>query len=224
MRKHKFKIEVNGKTAFQKEGETLDVYGEARGKMMNELSKALGGWQKLKTETPGQGGSVNITVSWENTFNKRAPARPKDVIASEKAAKAAEAQAQAEKFAEAQASWEKDVEVRVTNTRNRIKSQIDHAFALGKHGTEPASTFITCMHCDAPAAVVCLNQPLTPGAAVLDEDTIVGALCAQHIKHAVYGYGYYRRLSRYTDSNVTKVKCSKLEFFYDGVRSIAVKP
>ena len=193
---------------------------------MNELSKALGGWQKLKDRDAGtSAGSDEPSPSRGRTLLIKEHQRVlKHVIAAEKAAKAAEAQAQTEKFAEAQASWEKDVEVRVTNTPNRIKSQIDHAFALGKHGTEPASTFITCMHCDAPAAVVCLNQPLTPGAAVLDEDTIVGALCAQHIKHAVYGYGYYRRLSRYTDSNVTKVKCSKLEFFYDGVRSIAVKP
>lgn len=148
-----------------------------------------------------------IGLSWECTSG-RAPARPKHVIAAEKAAKDAKLQARRER----QARWKKEEAERIVNTRRRIKHQVDHAFALGKHGTEPAAKYITCQHCDAPADVLCLSRALTRGAAVLDEDTIVGALCANHSQHSYYG-----------SKAAEKVPCARLEFFYDGVRQIAIK-
>lgn len=144
-----------------------------------------------------------IRLSWE-CISGRAPARPKHVIAAEKAARAAKSQARQEQ----KAKWEKEQQERIVNVRKRIKYQVDHAFATGKSGTEPASKYITCQHCDAPAAFLELSQKLPPGTAVLDEDTIVGAICGTH---------------NWRNSGTEKIPCSKLEFFYDGVRQIAIK-
>ena len=166
----------------------------------------------------GDKGSAKVSalrVDWVCTYKGRRPARPKHVIAAENARLAGKRAArQAEKD-----KWVAEAAQRVVNIRERIKRQVDHAFALGKHGTEPAAKYITCQHCDGPAAVVCLNQPLARGAAVLDEATIVGACCANHIQNAPYSY--YTRYGR--NGNVTQVPCTKLEFFYDGIRQIAIK-
>lgn len=145
-----------------------------------------------------------IGLSWE-CISGRAPARPKHVIAAEKAQKAAESQARAQREKER----EKERQEHIVNVRKRIQHQVDHAFATGKSGTEPASKYITCQHCDAPAAFLHLSQKLPPGAAVLDEDTITGATCATH--------------SNWGGSNVERIPCTKLEFFYEGVRQIAIK-
>jgi hypothetical protein len=174
--------------------------------------------QKLCEAKVGDSGIstlASLSVTWECTLSGRAPARPKNVIAAERAAQAAKRQ----KKTEQNEKYRADADQRTINLRNRIKTQVDHAFTTGKSGTEPASKYITCQHCDAPAAVLCLNQPLARGASVLDEDTIVGALCIPHIKHGVYGYQ-----SSHSAADVVGVPCSKLEFFYDGVRQIAIKP
>ncbi len=206
MRKHKFEVKVNNKVVFQKEDQTWTAYGEAKDKMMSELYQALGGWQKLNAATPGQGGSVNITVSWESTFNRRAPARPKHVIAAEKATRAAKVKEKKDREAE----WKKEQEAEIVRLRQRIRHQVDHAFALGKTGTEPAAKYITCEDCNAPAAFLSLCSPLARGVAVVDEDTIVGAVCSKH--------------SKWANPNQHRIPCSRLEFFYDGIRQIAVKP
>src|SRR5271165_2009555 len=100
-----------------------------------------------------------IGLSWACTSNRRTK-RPKAVIEADKARRAAKSQARKQRDKE----YEDAAVQRTINLRNRIKQQVDHAFALGKSGTEPAAKYITCQHCDAPAAVVCLNQPLARGA------------------------------------------------------------
>jgi hypothetical protein len=202
--KHKFEVKVNNKVVFTKDGESYPAFREAQKKLDYELYQ-LCGWQPLRAATVGKKGSVDVSISWECTMNGRAPARPKHVIAAEKAARAAKSQARREQ----RDKWETEAQERIVNLRKRIKSQVDHAFTIGKSGTEPASKYITCQHCDAPAALVCLSQMPTRGASVLDEDTIVGALCFNHSQY---------------NGNQSKIPCSKLEFFYDGIRQIAIKP
>jgi len=218
MIKHRFVVRLNGQPVIDKEGNAYELFREAEGKITQQLWQAFmpGGWQNLRATPVGTkaASNINISVAWECTFNGRAPARPKHVIAAEKAAQAAKGQARRER----EAKWRAEAEQKVINMRERIKRQVDYAFSQGKTGTEPAAKYITCQHCDGPAAVVCLNQPVARGASVLDEDTIVGALCAAHIQHSPYSY-----YTRYSRNDVFKVECSKLEFFYDGVRQIAIK-
>lgn len=199
--KHKVEVLANNKVVFAEEDE---------GALWDALEAVRNLFESSRTDNVGQKNSksLNITVSCECTMNqieKRKPNRPKDVIAAEKAQRAAKAQARNEQ----EAAWEKERQQRIVNLRERIKHQVDHAFATGKSGTEPASKYITC-ECDAPAAFLHLNQKLSPGAAVLDEDTIIGAACATH--------------NKWTHRDVVqKIPCTKLEFFYDGVRQIAIK-
>lgn len=206
MIKHKFEVTVNNRVVFSQEDVTYTAFRDAQ----KELDKIL--WSQWRQcigaagVAVGQKGSVSLGVSWECTMNGRAPRRAPDVIAAEKAARSAKVQLR--KLEREQ--WEKEAEKRRINVRKRIKHQVDHAFAIGKSGTEPASKYITCEHCDAPAAVLCLNRALGRGVSVLDEDTIVGAQCVQH--------------SGITYKIIEKIPCARLEFFYDGIRQIAIKP
>lgn len=215
MIKHKFELNINNKTVFQNEDHTYSAFREIE----KELSKIL--WSHWRqslgaAQTVGQRGSLDLgTLSWECTMNGRAPARPKDVIAAEKAARAVKSQT---RMADRE-RWKKEAAERIVNMRKRIKNQVDHAFALGSHGTEPAAKYITCQHCDAPAAVLSLSSAPARGSSVLDEDTIVGALCHQHRQSTPYSY-----YNRYRCGSVTTLEVSRLEFFYDGIRQIAIKP
>jgi hypothetical protein len=214
MIKFRAKATIGNKTVFEKEGKFYSAVFDAEKELRNHLYQLV--WGRNRTNPiEGVKGEVTMHISWECTMNRRAHKRAPDVIAAEEAARAAKSQEKREREAKLQA----EANQRTLNLQKRIKQQVDHAFALGKHGTEPAAKYITCQHCDAPAAVVCLNQPIARGASVLDEDTIVGALCTPHIQATPYSY-----YSRRTSSNVVKVPCSRLEFFYDGVRQIAMKP
>ena len=121
----------------------------------DKLNQAL--WQNFWKHTQqvavGDKGSLDLHISWECTMNGRAPARPKAVIAAERAALAV----RHNKRQEEREKWRREFDQRVINLRKRIKSQVDHAFAIGKSGTEPAAKYITCQHCDAPAAVLALG-------------------------------------------------------------------
>lgn len=163
--------------------------------------------QKVPHPVEGEKGKLTVTFEWECTMNRRAPARAKSVIAAEKAQRAAKHAAKAA----CQAEWEKERQQNVLNVRNRIRHQIDHAFITGKSGTEPVSKYITCEHCNAAAAYLTLSQPLPKGAHVLDEDMIIGARCAKHVGNSHW-------------DKTEKIPCTRLEFFYDGVRTIGVKP
>lgn len=158
------------------------------------------------SRVPGEKGEILIALSWECTGNERAKPRPKAVIAAEKAAKAAKVAAKQAR----DVKWEEQHRIELANFRQRVSNQVSHAFALGKHGTEPAGKYITCGHCNAPAAFLGLGMKLS-GAAVIDEDQIVGATCQPH------------DTQWHTNGWVEKIPCSRLEFFFDGVRSIAVK-
>jgi len=214
-----FSVSVNGLAlSFPESWGSWKYRNDVTAVIKNRFAESLcGDVQILSKSKKGEKGSAAVgflKVTWECVWSGRAPARPKAVIAAEKAVQAVKAQVRKDQRAKYQA----EADARTVNLRQRIKNQVDHAFSLGKHGTESAAKYITCQHCDGPAAVVCLSQPLARGAAVLDEDTIVGALCQQHIEHQPWGY-----YSRHSSRNATKVPCDVLEFFYDGIRQIAIK-
>jgi hypothetical protein len=202
MRKNKVAVSINTKIVFDKEDNHNGAFGDGGKAITCHIWNEY--WQTISKAKEGDKGEIQIKFAWKCTLNRRAAPRPKHVIAAEKAASAAKGAARRARSDE----WKKEAEIRKINLRMRIKSQVDHAFAVGKHGTEPAAKYITCQHCDAPAALVTLSQKVAPGAAVLDEDTITGAVCTAH--------GQWVREE--------KISCSKLEFFYDGIRQIAIKP
>jgi hypothetical protein len=213
MIKHKFELKVgNNVTVF--EDQSYAAFRDTQKKIDSLLWQAFN-WNTIQNSKVGDKGTINLNIAWECKWNGRAPRRAPDVIAKEKAARAVKA---AQRKAERE-KWQAEAEARTLNLRQRIKHQVDHAFSLGKHGTESAGKYITCQHCDGPAAVVCLDQPLPRGASVLDEDTIIGALCQGHIQAQPWGY-----YSRYNGQKTAhKVPCAQLEFFYDGIRQIAIK-
>jgi hypothetical protein len=208
MKKLKVQVSVDNKVVFSREDEFPSVMFEARQAMEQHVWPR---WQDFADMSEGQKGQRNagtVSVSYECTMDRRRPNRAPDVIAAEKAERDAKRQQRKLQHEKCQKDRQQEAEQRRVNLRQRIKSQVDHAFAVGKSGTEPAAKYITC-HCDAPAVSLVLNRALTPGACVLDEDTIDGALCAEHVKSAW---------------RTEMVPCSRLEFFYDGVRQIAIKP
>jgi len=205
MKKLRIEVTLDNKVVFSKEDVFCSVMFEAQRAMQQHIWP---GWQEFDNLQEGQKGQKVggiVRVSYECTMNRRRPKRAPDVIAAEKAQRDAKRQ-QAKLATE---KWRQEAEQRRLNLRQRIKSQVDHAFAVGKSGTEPAAKYITCQHCDAPAVCLVLSRALTPGACVLDEDSIDGALCAEH--------------SNYGISRAERVSCSRLEFLYDGVRQIAIK-
>jgi hypothetical protein len=151
----------------------------------------------------------NVRVAVECILNRPAPRaarRPPDVIAAEKKAKAEKARQRAIDIENRKKAEEKERARR----RQRITNQIDHAFKSGpESGSEPVAKYITCQHCDAPAAFLELDREVARGVAVLDESTIIGAGCSEH------DYTRYR--------GNEKILCSRLEFFYTGIRKIGIK-
>lgn len=150
------------------------------------------------------------------TENHRAQPRPKDVIAAERAAQLAASLAWTQKWEEQQKKRDEETAKRLQLKRQRITHQIDYAFKTGHEvGSEPVAKYITC-HCDAPADFIYVNVPLAPGAAVLDETTITEAVCDRHnyaAKNPMYHQG----------APVEIIPCSRLEFFYTGIRTISIK-
>jgi len=163
----------------------------------------------------GQSASVGVNVNVECLLNRPKPRRPRrapEVIAQEKQARLAAAQKRAKEAAEYAQQRKAQADLRLKHVREQITHQIDHAFASGaRTGTAPVAKFITCTHCAAPAAFLHLNLPIPTGAAVLDESTIVDAVCADH------NYLSYR------STMAEVIPCAQLEFFYDGIRQIAIK-
>jgi hypothetical protein len=226
MIKHEFTVWVKSlppnwvtfeKPLWVAEDVTYSAFNEVQKKVESELLRMCGNmmWvppNQRVVPSLGSEGSAVIHIKWTCTQNGRSPARPKHVIAAEKAARAVRTQAKRAQRAEWEAKAKAEQLKREANLRNRVKQQVDHAFAQGKHGTEPAAKFITCQHCDAPAALLVLSQMPARGTAVLDEDLIVGTECATH------NYRPYR------GSGNPKISCDRLEFFYDGIRQIAIKP
>lgn len=205
-------VTLNGKTIGSKDLDYPAWKSAIEEQIKNRIFDMI--WQSAdfdwdaKVGDKGKSKTINgITMSWECTSG-RAPSRPKHVIAAEKAAIAAKHAIRRERAAK----WEEERRLELINLRQRVKHQVDHAFALGKSGTEAASKFITCQHCNSPAEYLGLSMKLS-GAAVIDEDTIAGVLCKNHNTHPYYSQNWGE-----------KIACSRLEFFYDGVRQIAVKP
>jgi hypothetical protein len=206
MIRHKIEVKVDdGRTGnLVLTGEPYVMYKAAKEKINMQLYQAF--FSQHNKHVVGTKGSITFTVNWECTFNGRAPKRPADVIAAEKKARARKWEEKRLRDEEREKRHQLQILLARKLARKRIQQQVDHAFAIGNKGTEPAAKYITC-HCNAPAAYIELSQPLSKGAHVLDEDLITGAACASH----VYNNG------------VERIPCDRLEFFYDGVRQIAVK-
>jgi hypothetical protein len=101
-------------------------------------------------------------------------------------------------------AWAKEREAKaVVRSRARIMNQIELAFV--KNGRD-AVQFVTCDTCDALATLLKIPH-LTPGAVVIDPEQILGAACEFH--------------NPYKGS--TTIECNRLEFFYEGIRQIAIK-
>jgi hypothetical protein len=151
----------------------------------------------------------NVRVAVECILNRPAPRaarRPPYVIAEEKKAKAEKARQRAIDIENRKKAEEKERACR----RQRITNQIDHAFKSGpESGSEPVAKYISCQRCDAPAVFLELDREVARGAAVLDESTIIGAGCSEH------------DYTRYSGNE--KILCSRLEFFYTGIRKIGIK-
>lgn len=180
-----------------------DAFKNALGALYRQRGLGLG----LK-EVEGDKVTLDVRIVLKCVMNRRAPRRPPAVIAQEKQTRLDRAQ----KRALQEQSRKAQAEIRREHVRQQITNQFDHAFASGvSTGTDPVAKFITCMHCAAPAVLLHLNLPIPTGAAVLDEGTIVGAVCADH------NYPGYRN----TVAEV--IPCARLEFFYDGIRQIAIK-
>jgi hypothetical protein len=96
--------------------------------------------------------------------------------------------------------------------RKRIVNQIELAF-VKKDG---AVDFITCDECDAPATHLGLTHE-NPGSQVIDPDQITCAWCEQHGDPKNSSY------VRVRFKTTASIACSRLEFFYDGLRQIYVK-
>ena len=216
MRKYTTTISVNKKVASTTEssystGGTKDLKNLLE-RILSAKAQSSGGWNWPE----GEKLSVDFNVVIECTMNRRAPNRPPAVIAAEK-----KARADARREWEAQQKLAEQERKRIAKQRQqRIKNQIDFAFKSGSEsGTEPVSKFVTCQQCDGPADVLELNQEVPFGASVLDESTIVGAVCAAHdySKHPYYANYYGGR------GIAQSFPVAKLEFFYTGVRQIGIK-
>jgi hypothetical protein len=169
-----------------------------------------------------QSASMGFTIAVECLLNRpkpRAPRRPPEVIAQEKQARLDAAQKRAQEEAKYAQQRQEQEDKLAKAKRRRITQQIDHAFMTGhESGSEPVSKYITCDTCSSPADFIYVNAPLAPGAAVLDETTITDAVCALHNGAA------NQRQRQYHYKHVADiVPCSRLEFFYTGIRQIAIK-
>ena len=172
-------------------------------------------WSVGLKEVEGDTVTIDVRIVLKCVMNRRAKARSKEVMAAVKAARLVKQQEQAELE---RRQDEQTAQLRKARCK-RIMHQIDHAFKTGESGSEPVAKYVTCQHCDLPAGFLYLNVALAPGAAVMDETTITDAVCALHNHGAGAGNNrpyYYRHVAQI-------IPCSRLEFFYTGIRQIAVK-
>lgn len=164
----------------------------------------------------GEKVSLTIELTLECLLNRRAPRRAPEVIAAEKAVRAAKAQKRKTEAAEWEEKQKQEKERLCLQRKQRITNQIDYAFRSGSEsGTEPVSKFITCQQCDAPATFLHLNRAVPSGAAVLDESTVIGASCDEHT-HNNPNYKNHFGIAEY-------FPVARLEFFYTGIRQIGIK-
>jgi hypothetical protein len=216
MRKFKTKlthypVKKNEKIIFEKEGKDYSSIQEAG----QEIKAML--WQRWQAMGAKEGEKIsfNVQVDIECTMNRRAEPRAPGIIRYEKAQRTMKRNAAALQEQKA----EKERVRRLVLLRERIKNQIDYAFKSGhQSGTEPVAKYITCGSCNAPATHLYLDRSIPPGAIVLDESAIVGAVCEED-NYASGNGNYYRQ-----NYGVEEIfPCSRLEFFYDGIRQIGIK-
>ena len=143
MIKHKVALRVNLKPVFVKEDLTYAALREVEKQISRELWQAFGGWQQINQSTVGERGTVNLSISWECTMNGRAPRRPKDVIAKEKAEQGVRSQARREQ----REKYRREADQRVIDIRQRIKNQVAIA---ASHGLMPDSIARTVEEAAAP--------------------------------------------------------------------------
>jgi hypothetical protein len=212
MRKFQAKVYVNKKLVKTVESEyTYGCVSEA----VSHLSSKI--WEGVRAAGPdiekeGEEMKVafNVQMVLKCLVNRRAQRRAPDVIAAEKAAMQV---ARDERAARLKEQEEREVKRRKM-TRIRISHQVSHAFMVGKSGSEPVSKYITCSLCHAPADLIYLDATIPKGASVLNEDSIFSAVCNEHHQPST---AWWRNPAAQI------VPCSHLEFFYEGIRQIAIK-
>ena len=171
-------------------------------------------WSVGLKEVEGDTVTVNVRIVLKCAMNRIAKRRAPEVIAAEKAAKLVKQQARAEEDRKREELPRRCVSQNADASRSRFTTLHDRH----QSGSEPASKYITCDQCSGPADFIYVNTALAPGAAVLDENTITDAVCALHN----YATNQWRR--QYDYKHVAEiVPCSRLEFFYTGIRQIAIK-
>jgi hypothetical protein len=150
---------------------------------------------------------VTVTYLGEKQYKTSYQARAKAMAASEK---------RAEKYAKERAAAElAEKEKQLVQRRNRIVNQVELAFV--KEGKD-AVNFVTCDTCNAIATYLGLAYE-NPGSQIIDNDQITGAWCDGHFRPQMMQSQYARPFK--TEAFIA---CSALEFFYDGVRQISIKP
>lgn len=115
---------------------------------------------------------------------------------AERQARAAEKEAWRKEQAEQQ-------RIRIAAYRQQIVNQIELAY---EKKLKDALHYLTCEHCAAKAAWIIVDRP--PEGTAIQFDSITGALCANH-----YHPQYDKR---------PVVHCTKVEFFYDGLRHLHI--
>jgi hypothetical protein len=112
-------------------------------------------------------------------------------------------------------------EKELVQRRERVMNQIELAFV--KEGKD-AVNFVTCDQCSAKATHLGLAYT-TPGSQVIDPDQITGAWCEKHHGYIHTYNGTSRFIPGYRPYKTKEaIECNKLEFFYDGLRQISIKP
>ncbi len=211
MKTYRNTVKIDGRVVHTTESAwPYQLLQDAKDAIGTQLYKQLG---TLHTLAEKEVSTANLKISVECVclVNRRAKRRAPDVIAAERAAIALKRSQKAAEVAKAKQYEEK---LRIQR-RQRITNQIDHAFKTGETGSESVAKYLTCEACDAPATHLYLNRAVPSGAAVLDENTVVGATCIEHANSS--------RAVWYRRADIVEFPVNRLEFFYSGIRQIGIK-
>ena len=162
---------------------------------------------------------LDVRVVLKCEMNRRAARRPKDVIAAEKAAEKVKKDARDEQKRQQE---EFAAQMRKAK-RRRIMQQIDHAFQTGHESGSRSlwRKYITCDTCSSPADFIYVEHAASCSRCrrVRRRKHDYGTRCVQcttSFAHQFQRQYYYKHVAQ-------AVPCSRLEFFYTGIRQIAIK-
>jgi hypothetical protein len=224
MKKYTTQVTVDKHATTSTESEwPYKAIGVAERTIMQELYKKAGLYSKGKgVHTIKEGDAItidlNLKVVVRCLVNRRAPKRAPEIIAAEKALGSIAHQKRVAQQTEADMRQE----VIKKHRRARIKNQIDYAFKSGSEkGSESVSKYLTCQECDAPADALQLSQVVPTGAAVLNEDSVVGAVCKEH--NYSNSPNQWVRQRGIAQGIAEHFPLARLEFFYSGIRQIGIR-